>query len=275
MVTMIWSLIVSLYGLGAFFGSLSISSVSRMLGRCVKKTPKQTQRLRTLGVVVQIGCCCSVLRKRAAVCSSCIAVAAGAIMLASKAAGSYEMIIAARILYGFSAGKIVWRGRWCHRALFVWLDYVIGRRSGTGHPPGISDRDLTHKHKRDSLSERQHVPVSWQTVCSVHWTEVSGPGGPQSSCMWQFSFIERECTFLLFLPVRSWGERICGTSFSVFPHSSLWFRFWCCHFSRMLPDICSLRKATKRPAKKVGWESHYCKPSVNGAQKQLCWSPKA
>lgn len=32
-VTMIWSLIVSLYGLGAFLGSLSINFVSGMLGR--------------------------------------------------------------------------------------------------------------------------------------------------------------------------------------------------------------------------------------------------
>lgn len=31
--TMIWSLIVSLYGLGALFGSLSINFVSGMLGR--------------------------------------------------------------------------------------------------------------------------------------------------------------------------------------------------------------------------------------------------
>uniref|UniRef100_H3D0N7 Solute carrier family 2, facilitated glucose transporter member 5 n=1 Tax=Tetraodon nigroviridis TaxID=99883 RepID=H3D0N7_TETNG len=75
MVTMIWSLIVSLYGLGAFFGSLSINFVSRMLGR-----------------------------KMAAVCNGGICVAAGGIMLASKAVGSYEMIIAARTLYGFSAG---------------------------------------------------------------------------------------------------------------------------------------------------------------------------
>lgn len=44
----------------------------------------------------------------AAVCNGCICVAAGVIMLGSKAARSYEMIIVARILYGFSAGEILW-----------------------------------------------------------------------------------------------------------------------------------------------------------------------
>uniref|UniRef100_H2TBL4 Solute carrier family 2 member 9, like 1 n=1 Tax=Takifugu rubripes TaxID=31033 RepID=H2TBL4_TAKRU len=75
--TMIWSLIVSLYGIGALFGSLSINLVSGM--------------------------------KMAVVCNACISIAAAGIMLTSKAAGSYEMIIVARILYGFSAGEILWR----------------------------------------------------------------------------------------------------------------------------------------------------------------------
>lgn len=52
MVTMIWSLIVSLYGLGAFFGSLSISFVSCMLGRCVKKTSPKTNE-----DTQNFGCC--------------------------------------------------------------------------------------------------------------------------------------------------------------------------------------------------------------------------
>lgn len=104
MVTMIWSLIVSLYGLGAFLGSLTINLVSRKLGRCVKTNKHKKRRL---GVVVQTGCCC-VLRKMAAACNGCISMAAGAIMLASKPVQSYEMIIAARILYGFSAGETLW-----------------------------------------------------------------------------------------------------------------------------------------------------------------------
>lgn len=44
----------------------------------------------------------------AVVCNACICIVAAGIMLASKAAGSYEMIIVARILYGFSAGEILW-----------------------------------------------------------------------------------------------------------------------------------------------------------------------
>lgn len=140
--------------------------------------------------------------------------------------------------------------------------YIIGRRSGTGHPSDVSGRDLTHKYERDSLSERRHVLVSWQTVCSVYWTKVSDQGGSRSSTSVCDSlcshFIDCECVFLLFLPVRSSGKRVCGTSSSVFLLSSLWFRFWCCLFFRTLPDIYSLRKATKRPARKVGWDSRYC-----------------
>lgn len=60
-----------------------------------------------------------------------------------------------------------------------------------------------------------------------------------------------------FLPVKSSDERISGTSSSVSLHSSLWLRFWCCLFFRTLPDIYSLRKVTKRPAKKVGYDVRY------------------
>ncbi|KAG7229583.1 hypothetical protein INR49_012598 [Caranx melampygus] len=42
-------------------------------------------------------------RKKAMICNSFIAIVAGGTMLASKVANSYEMIIVARILYGFSA----------------------------------------------------------------------------------------------------------------------------------------------------------------------------
>lgn len=56
----------------------------------------------------------------AAVCNACISVAAAGIMLASKAAGSYEMIVVARILYGFSAGEIrVARGGDVTAVIFV------------------------------------------------------------------------------------------------------------------------------------------------------------
>nr|QCL11559.1 glucose transporter 9 [Lateolabrax maculatus] len=74
-ITMIWSLIVSMYAVGGLCGAVSVKFISGMLGR-----------------------------KKAAIGSSFIAIVAGGIMLTSKGAKSYEMIIVARILYGYSVG---------------------------------------------------------------------------------------------------------------------------------------------------------------------------
>nr|XP_046240528.1 solute carrier family 2 member 9, like 1 [Scatophagus argus] len=74
-VTMIWSLIVSLYAVGGLFGVISVKFVSRMLGR-----------------------------KKTVIFNSVIAIVGAGIMLTSKSAKSYEMIVVARILYGFTAG---------------------------------------------------------------------------------------------------------------------------------------------------------------------------
>ncbi len=48
---------------------------------------------------------CFFIRKKAAICSSFISIVGAAFMLTSKSARSYEMIIVARTLYGYSAGK--------------------------------------------------------------------------------------------------------------------------------------------------------------------------
>ncbi|AWP03237.1 Solute carrier family 2 facilitated glucose transporter member 11' [Scophthalmus maximus] len=74
-VTMIWSLIVSLYAIGGLFGAVSVKLISGRLGR-----------------------------KKAVILNNFIAIVAGGIMLTSKMANSYEMVIVARILYGYSAG---------------------------------------------------------------------------------------------------------------------------------------------------------------------------
>ncbi|KAL3059076.1 hypothetical protein OYC64_011083 [Pagothenia borchgrevinki] len=74
-VTMIWSLIVSMYAVGGLFGAISVKLFSGRFGR-----------------------------KKAMISNSIISIAAAGVMLASKQAKSYEMIIVARILYGFSAG---------------------------------------------------------------------------------------------------------------------------------------------------------------------------
>ncbi|XP_034546618.1 solute carrier family 2 member 9, like 1, partial [Notolabrus celidotus] len=74
-VTMIWSLIVSLYALGGLCGAISVKYITGTLGR-----------------------------KRAMICSSCVGLVAAAFVLSSKYAKSFEMIIVARIVYGFTAG---------------------------------------------------------------------------------------------------------------------------------------------------------------------------
>ncbi|XP_029288184.1 solute carrier family 2 member 9, like 1 [Cottoperca gobio] len=74
-VTMIWSLIVSMYAVGGLFGAFCVKLISGTLGR-----------------------------KKAMICNSVISIVAATIMLISKGAKSYEMIIVARILFGFSAG---------------------------------------------------------------------------------------------------------------------------------------------------------------------------
>ncbi|XP_054883180.1 solute carrier family 2 member 9, like 1 [Poeciliopsis prolifica] len=74
-VTMIWSLIVSMYAVGGLFGAVSVKLFSRKLGR-----------------------------KRAMICNSLISITGAVIMLTSKTAKSFEMIIVARTLYGYSAG---------------------------------------------------------------------------------------------------------------------------------------------------------------------------
>ncbi|KAM9860194.1 solute carrier family 2 member 9, like 1 [Aulostomus maculatus] len=74
-VTIIWSLIVSMFAVGGFLGAVSVKFISGMLGR-----------------------------KRATICNSFIAIVAAGIMLSSKGAKSFEMIIVARILFGYSSG---------------------------------------------------------------------------------------------------------------------------------------------------------------------------
>ncbi|XP_035007677.1 solute carrier family 2 member 9, like 1 [Hippoglossus stenolepis] len=74
-ITMIWSLIVSLYAVGGLCGAVCVKFISGRLGR-----------------------------KQAVIFNSFISMVAAGIMLTSKMANSFEMIIVARILYGFSSG---------------------------------------------------------------------------------------------------------------------------------------------------------------------------
>uniref|UniRef100_UPI0037E89F20 solute carrier family 2 member 9, like 1 n=1 Tax=Semicossyphus pulcher TaxID=241346 RepID=UPI0037E89F20 len=76
-ITMIWSLIVSLYAVGGLCGAISVKFITGTFGR-----------------------------KKAMICSSFVGIVAAVIMFTSKAAKSYEMIIVARILYGFTAGLV-------------------------------------------------------------------------------------------------------------------------------------------------------------------------
>ncbi|KAM6980848.1 solute carrier family 2 member 9, like 1 [Aplochiton taeniatus] len=74
-VTLIWSAIVSLYAVGGLFGSISLRWVAGTFGR-----------------------------KRAMIGNNLISIAAAVIMMISKEVKSFEMILVARFLYGFTAG---------------------------------------------------------------------------------------------------------------------------------------------------------------------------
>ncbi|XP_062267435.1 solute carrier family 2 member 9, like 1 [Platichthys flesus] len=74
-VTMIWSLIVSLYAVGGLCGTVCVEFISGRMER-----------------------------KKAVIFNSFLSMVAAGIMLTSKMANSFEMIIVARILYGFSSG---------------------------------------------------------------------------------------------------------------------------------------------------------------------------
>lgn len=270
MVTTIWSLIVSLYGLGAFFGSLSINFVSCMLGRWVKNAQTHSKlwvfRSKQAGVV-------SVVRKMAAICNACLSIAAGGIMLASKPVESYEMIIVSRILYGFSAGEILWcvrRYRFC-----AWLIGPPTSSSGLGQGLHLMYlAEISPKNIRGAVCQSAATFLCLGKllgqIFGLRWDVKVGSRSSTSaySCP---HLMER--VFLLFLPVRSSGEKICGTSSSAFLHSSLWFRFWCCLFFQTLPDICSLRKAMKMPAKEVCHD--VCWYSDAALLEAKCVAPKA
>ncbi|KAK2862447.1 hypothetical protein Q5P01_001980 [Channa striata] len=75
MVTMIWAIIVSIYAFGGVCGAGTVRLLSDMLGI-----------------------------KKALICNSIISIASGGIMLTSKVAKSYEMVIVSRMLSGYSAG---------------------------------------------------------------------------------------------------------------------------------------------------------------------------
>ncbi|KAF7642317.1 hypothetical protein LDENG_00260440, partial [Lucifuga dentata] len=73
--TLMWSAVVSMHAVGGFFGALCVKFTTGLLG--IKKT---------------------------IICNSVIAVVAAGIILTSKYANSFEMIIIARGLYGFTSG---------------------------------------------------------------------------------------------------------------------------------------------------------------------------
>ncbi|XP_067087633.1 solute carrier family 2 member 9, like 1 [Osmerus mordax] len=74
-VTLIWSAVVSIYAVGGLFGSVSVRSVAEAFGR-----------------------------KRAMIYNNVIGIVASVIMFTSKDANSFEMVLVARFLYGFTAG---------------------------------------------------------------------------------------------------------------------------------------------------------------------------
>ncbi|KAG5275238.1 hypothetical protein AALO_G00145140 [Alosa alosa] len=76
-VTFIWSAVVALYALGGFFGSVGVRVITGKLGR-----------------------------KKTMIYTNVVSVVASAMMLTSKYANSFEMILISRLMFGFTSGLL-------------------------------------------------------------------------------------------------------------------------------------------------------------------------
>lgn len=249
MVTIIWSLIVSLYGLGAFCGSLSINFVSRMLGRCVKlkkkKTWKKTPRTfgfcgpnRLLLLFFQENGC-SLQWLHLCGCRGDHAGKQSGQIIRNDHSGADPV----RLLgwWDFVACEMMSQGSFCARL-------IAATSSGAGLGQGIHQMylaEISPTNIRGTVCQSAATFLSLGKLSAqfiglrlVGKVDLRAQLGDRSCS----HFMERGCAFLLCPPARSSVRRICGTSSSVFLPSSLWFRFWRCLFFRTLLDICSLRK---------------------------------
>lgn len=100
--------------------------------------------------------------------NSLISIVAGGIMLASKWLGSYEMVIVARILYGFSSGKPTGRVL-CERedsvwvfSCFIWMVF-LKMWSKTGILVIWLDFTLT----ASNIKQKSHHVVTWLYLSGV------------------------------------------------------------------------------------------------------------
>lgn len=104
---LIWSFIVSIFCIGGLLGTLVASPLIARFGRWVRAAGRCWAGLGLvrLGWASAPALGRSLFRKRSFLLNNCVTIAGAALMLLSTTAESFEMIMAARFIYGISAGE--------------------------------------------------------------------------------------------------------------------------------------------------------------------------
>lgn len=187
------------------------------------------------------------------ICNSFIAVLAAGFMLTSKNVNSFEMIIVARFLFGYSAGKLPYSTDSlliCFHHLYSPCLLYVTCRLGNEHSLNISWGDFTQKDKRDSDSDLSHFYVTRESVWADVWVEVSTWSWYEKE-KWALTHCQKllqhimtidyklNTTFHFDFSARSLAARTRGTFSLVSLHFSPLFRLWCCLFFLRRQDIYS------------------------------------
>lgn len=102
-VSLIWSFIVSIFCIGGLLGTLAAAPLITRFGRWVRGAGCGSARLLLFNDALALGCSC--FRKRCFLLNNCVTITGAVLMLLSRTAKSFEMIMAARFIYGLSAGE--------------------------------------------------------------------------------------------------------------------------------------------------------------------------
>lgn len=142
---------------------------------------------------------CSFVRKKAVIGNSLVAIVAAGIMLTSKGAKSYEMVIVARILNGYSAGKP--HSMTSIIKIMFWPDWqtsCLACRFGAQHSFNVPEWDFTQKVKRHSDADLCNLCITGQTVWAVFWTKVWTESlyrnDKRQELTWSFMWMRAQCT---------------------------------------------------------------------------------
>lgn len=102
-VKLLWSAIVSMYAVGGLLGSMSVRCIAGRFGRWVAQIFIICIYLNLSYFFIQTSLN-FFFRKRAMIWNNVVSIVAAVIMFTSRGANSFEMILIARFLFGFTAG---------------------------------------------------------------------------------------------------------------------------------------------------------------------------